>query len=157
MKEEKILVSPFAGEIIPLSEVPDPVFSEGMLGVGFAVIPSGDKVRVSAPGDGVIKSISDTLHAINMELSDGTEILIHIGIDTFDLKGEGFSLIRKAGDRLLAGNAILEADFSLMRERGKHTATPVVITNPESVNKLKAHHGVTVGGEVALEYTQRKE
>ncbi len=155
MQKEKILVSPFAGEIVPLSEVPDPVFSEGMIGVGFAVVPSGEKVRVDAPGDGVIKSINESLHAINMELDDGTEILIHIGIDTYDLKGEGFSKIRKPGDRLLAGNAIIEVDFNLLRDKKKYTVTPVVITNPESVANIHTNFGETVAGEIALEYRKK--
>ena len=94
--KENVLYAPCKGKVVPLSEVPDPTFSEKILGDGFAVIPSEGKIY--APTDGEIAMVFDTLHAITLTSSSGTEILIHIGLDTVTLKGAPFTAHVAAGD-----------------------------------------------------------
>lgn len=148
-----VIYSCMSGEIIPLSDVPDPVFSEGMLGKGYAIIPNQASTELLMPADGEIKSISDTNHAVNILTSDGLEILIHIGIDTVELGGKGFEVIRKPGDRLNAGNPIMKVDFEAIRAAGKETVTPVVITNPEVISVISPVFGKTdAGRNVTMKY-----
>ena len=90
------------GQLIPLSEVKDPVFSQRMMGDGIAIIPDGD--YIVAPCDGVIKMMYPTLHAFGIENNDGLEILVHIGIDTINLKGEGFKKYVSLGDKVISVN-----------------------------------------------------
>lgn len=96
--KENVLYAPCKGKVVPLSEVPDPTFSEKILGDGFAVIPSEGKIY--APTDGEIAMVFDTLHAITLTSSSGTEILIHIGLDTVTLKGAPFTAHVAAGDQV---------------------------------------------------------
>lgn len=92
------------GQLIPLSEVKDQVFSQRMMGDGIAIIPDGD--CIVAPCDGVIKMIYPTLHAFGIENNDGLEILVHIGIDTINLKGQGFKKYVKEGQRVSLGDKV---------------------------------------------------
>lgn len=96
--KENVLYAPCKGKVVPLSEVPDPTFSEKILGDGFAVIPSEGKIY--APADGEIAMVFDTLHAITLTSSSGAEILIHIGLDTVTLKGAPFTAHVAAGDQV---------------------------------------------------------
>ena len=91
-----ILHSPCNGKVVPITEVPDPTFAEKILGDGFAVIPAEGKVY--APADGEITMVFDTLHAVTMTTTQGIEVLIHIGLDTVNLKGEPFTAHVKAGE-----------------------------------------------------------
>ncbi|MEG0386713.1 MAG: PTS glucose transporter subunit IIA, partial [Niameybacter sp.] len=100
------IISPMTGEAIDLSQVPDPVFSEKMVGDGIAIIPTEN--RVVAPCDGKIVQIFPTNHAIGIETTTGLDLLIHIGIDTVDLKGEGFKRLVEEGDTVKMGDPILE-------------------------------------------------
>ena len=100
--KENVLYAPCKGKVVPLSEVPDPTFSEKILGDGFAVIPSEGKIY--APTDGEIAMVFDTLHAITLTSSSGTEILIHIGLDTVTLKGAPFTAHVAAGDQVKKGD-----------------------------------------------------
>ena len=93
-----ILHSPCNGKVVPITEVPDPTFAEKILGDGFAVIPEEGKVY--APADGEITMVFDTLHAVTMTTTQGVEVLIHIGLDTVNLKGEPFTAHVKAGDKV---------------------------------------------------------
>ena len=152
---EGALYSPLIGKIVSLSEVNDPVFSEEMLGKGFAVIPDSKMLTLRMPANGRIVSISDTAHAVNLLTDDGLELLIHVGIDTVELRGNGFELLCSVGDELPCGAPIMKVDFPELKRHSKDTVTPVVITNSESVTDLSAIIGKCDGdGCIALKYTK---
>lgn len=127
-KKRKLQIfAPINGEIIPLDQVPDPVFSQKMLGEGIAIMPKQGSIH--APIEGTVILVSDTKHAIGLRSSDGTEILIHIGLETVSLKGKGFTVLVKAGDTVSVGQSLIEVDWEYIREHAKSIITPIVITN----------------------------
>lgn len=129
------LQSPFAGEVVAVTDVPDPVFSGKMLGEGFAVIPLIDapSVTVCAPAAGRLATLFKTGHAFAVTTAEGLDILVHIGLDTVELKGEGFRPLVAQGEDVSAGQPIIEVDLALLRERGKNPITPVVMSNKKQV------------------------
>ena len=133
IKKEKILSNVANGRIVELTKVPDDVFSKKILGDGFAVIPTSG--NIFSPADGTITDVTDTLHAYCITTNDGLEILIHIGIDTVELKGEFFTPLVKTGDKIRRGEGIAYADIDGIREKGYNTATMVVITNTEKLRE----------------------
>ena len=121
------LDSPLEGELIPLSDVQDPVFGSGAMGRGAAV--KNPKGKVYAPFDGEITVFFDTTHAIGMKSKDGVEILIHVGMDTVNLKGQHFTAKAAQGDTVKKGQLLLEFDPEAIKAAGYETTTPVVVTN----------------------------
>lgn len=121
------IYAPVSGEMVPLKNVPDPVFSQGMMGEGVAIKPV-DGIFV-APVAGEIVQLGETKHAYGIRTPLGEEILVHIGLDTVALKGEGFTAHVKSGDRVSAGQTIITADLSLIREKAKSDITSIVVTN----------------------------
>jgi len=135
------VVSPLAGEIVALADVPDATFAEGVLGQGIAVQPADGKVY--APADGVVTTLFDTHHAIGLTLADGTELLIHVGINTVELDGEGFTAHVSENDAVHRGQLLLTFDTALIESRGYKTVTPVIVTNSgdfDAVEPLAAGH-----------------
>ena len=126
--------SPCKGKAVALTEVPDPTFSEKILGDGFAVIPSEGKIY--APADGEVTVVFDTLHAITMTTDQGAELLIHIGLDTVTLKGAPFTAHVAAGDHVKKGDLLLDADLEKIQEAGLHIITPVLVCNTDEYNKI---------------------
>ncbi|WP_315217000.1 glucose PTS transporter subunit IIA [Actinomyces dentalis] len=121
------LVAPTAGEAVPLASVPDPVFSTGALGEGFGVRPgSGDVV---APVGGAVTMVAGTGHAVGITTDDGLEVLLHLGVDTVELKGRPFALTVATGQRVRAGDAIGTMDLEQIRQAGKDTTAIVAVTN----------------------------
>ncbi|WP_203246531.1 glucose-specific PTS transporter subunit IIBC [Sporosarcina beigongshangi] len=120
-------VSPMQGEIVPLSEVPDPVFAGKMMGDGFAVVPS-DGVVVS-PVDGTIVTLFPTKHALGIQSDSGREILIHVGIDTVKLDGAGFEALVAQGDRVEKGQPLLKVDIDYIQAHATSIITPIIFTN----------------------------
>lgn len=129
-----LIGSPCKGKAVPITEVPDPTFSEKMLGDGFAVIPSEGKIY--APADGEISMVFDTLHAVTMTTDQGVELLIHIGLDTVTLKGGPFKAHVAAGDHVKKGNLLMDADLEKIREAGLNTITPVLVCNTDDYEKI---------------------
>ncbi|WP_129656730.1 glucose PTS transporter subunit IIA [Rothia halotolerans] len=119
--------SPLSGRAVPLSEVPDPIFAAGKLGQGVAIEPS--EGVVSAPGAGKVIATPASGHAIGLRLDSGVELLIHVGIDTVNMRGEGFEVAVSKGDRVEAGQRLLAFDAAAIREAGYPTITPVLVTN----------------------------
>ena len=146
--KENIIVSPQNGDVIPITEVPDQAFADKILGDGVAIIPEDGKVF--SPVDGKIVQITDTLHAYGIQTDDGTDILIHIGIDTVELKGEGFKSFVSEGQKVKAGDCIAEADLDLIKEKGYPVHTPVIITNPNDVKEISLITGKAKAGETAI-------
>ncbi len=137
--------SPVAGIVVPLSEVPDPVFSKGIVGLGVGVDPTEDTVY--APGAGKVVVAQATGHAFGLLLDSGVELLIHVGIDTVNLAGKGFNVKVAAGDRVEAGTALVTFDRKVIEDAGYSLVTPVLVTNPKkfgSVDQAAFGH-VSVG------------
>ncbi|OFS38010.1 N-acetylglucosamine-specific PTS transporter subunit IIBC [Corynebacterium sp. HMSC069E04] len=143
--------APFAGDVVELSQVPDASFAQGMVGEGFAVMPDAvDAFDVCAPVDGTITMVFKTRHAFGMKTADGLDLLIHIGIDTVELKGEGFTALAKKGDTVTAGTPIIAVEASKLRERGVNLITPVVCPTAKQVAGVDiAREGHALPGEVA--------
>jgi len=124
------LKQPVAGTVVPLSAVPDPMFAQGTMGPGVAVDPTGD--TIVAPADATVASVFPTGHAIGLALDDGTELLIHVGIDTVGMKGDGFETLVAAGDKVAAGTPLLRFDVAKIRAAGLSPITPVIVLNNEN-------------------------
>ncbi len=124
-KKPLSIASPLSGRSVSLDQVPDEVFSGRILGDGCAVIPSDNKIY--SPVDGTISSTVETKHAYGFSSDDGFEVLVHFGIDTVSLKGEGFRSYVKAGDRVKKGDLVAEVDVELLKKRGIELITPVLI------------------------------
>ena len=137
------ILSPLAGKAIALEDVPDPTFAEGILGLGAAVEPSEGKI--TAPADGTVGTFFDTHHAIGLNLDNGAELLIHIGINTVELNGEGFTAHVSEGDRVKKGQTlitfdkelIVTFDKELIASKGHKTVTPVIVTTPDEYSAVK--------------------
>ena len=126
-------LAPMAGKLVPIDQVPDPVFADKIMGDGFAIDPaSGD---VISPVDGTITSfMADTRHAVGITADDGTEVLIHIGIDTVTLGGAGFTSLVAQEERVTAGQLLLQVDLGQIQDKVPSLITPVVFTNlPEGL------------------------
>ena len=126
--------APIKGEVIPLSEVKDETFATGILGEGFAIVPSEGKVY--APFDGTCENIFDTLHALGLVSKDGVELLIHVGLETVALKGEPFQAHVKNGDTFKKGDLLLEFDIDKIKAAGCETQTPIIVSNAESFRSV---------------------
>lgn len=130
-----MVISPIKGKIIDISEVPDVVFSEKMLGDGVAIYPI--EGIVMSPVAGEVIHVMDTKHAIGLKSANGVEILIHVGIDTVDMKGEGFEVHVSEGDKVKLGDILLTFNLDKVKEKAKSTITPIVITNMDSIKGLE--------------------
>ncbi|MDN6162101.1 MAG: glucose PTS transporter subunit IIA [Atopostipes sp.] len=133
---KEVVLSPMDGEVIPLEEVDDDVFSTKMMGDGIAILPSDGKVY--APVAGEITVTMDSNHAVGILSDDGAEILIHVGLDTVEMEGKGFSSHISKGDRVSAGDLLLEADLDTIKENDYDTTTMVIITNSSDYSEILA-------------------
>lgn len=120
------------GEIINLSEVEDPIFSQKMMGDGYGFRPKDGQIY--APADGKISMIPDTKHGIGMTTNDGLELLIHMGIDTVELKGAPFDIHVQVGDQVQKGQLLATMDLDKIKSADKKTTTMVIVTNSNDLN-----------------------
>lgn len=142
------IMSPLTGEAISIEQVPDQVFSTRMIGDGSAVVPSNG--TVVAPCDGTVVQIFPTNHAIGLETEEGIELLVHIGIDTVELKGEGFTRLLEPGTKVTKGTPIVEVDLETLDFNNKSLVTPVIITNMDKIEKIQTVTGKTLAGETQI-------
>ena len=119
--------SPLQGEVMPLSQVPDEVFSSGMMGQGVAIMPTDNKVY--APFDGKVAMVTGSKHAIGLTADNGIELLIHVGLDTVQLNGAPFKYKVAEGDEFKAGDVLLEFDLAAIKQAGLSPITPIIVTN----------------------------
>ena len=147
MKCSKIL-SPMTGEAVGFGEVPDPVFSQKIVGDGMAVIPSEGKLL--SPVDGEIISVADTKHAYGLRTAEGLELLIHVGLETVHLNGECFQVFVKPGDKVKAGDLLAEVDLAYLKERGINPITPVLACGGFQGQQLNAAAGPVQAGKTVL-------
>lgn len=146
-KKSKIFASQ-NGRAVALSEVPDPAFSEKMLGDGVAIIPEDDTVL--SPVSGTVIDVTNTLHAYCIQTEDGLDVLIHIGINTVELKGEGFKSLVAAGDKVKAGQPLAEADIKFLKDKGYQLYTPILITNMDAIKDISVSTGSTQAGKTCV-------
>ena len=126
------------GQVVNIEDVKDPVFSQKMMGDGFAVEP--DNGNIVSPVTGKVASIFPTKHAIGLETDNGLEVLVHIGLDTVSLEGKPFEVKVTEGQTVAAGDLLVEADLATIREAGRETTTVVVFTNPDAIKSVKVEH-----------------
>jgi len=143
-----VIYAPVSGEIVPIEDVPDVVFAEKIVGDGIAIKPTGN--QLVAPCDGVIGKIFDTNHAFSIESHDGIELFIHFGIDTVELKGEGFSRIAAEAQEVKAGDPILEFDLPFLESKAKSTLTPIVVSNMDELKELSKLSGTVEAGKTPI-------
>ncbi|WP_213563057.1 PTS sugar transporter subunit IIA, partial [Staphylococcus auricularis] len=124
---DDIIHAPATGELVPISEVPDQVFAQKMMGDGVAIIP--EKGTIVAPFDGVVKTVFPTKHAIGLESESGVEMLIHIGIDTVKLQGEGFDSLVEENETVAQGQPLMQIDLDYVKAHAPSIVTPLVFTN----------------------------
>lgn len=136
-EENIVLYAPIDGELIALEEVPDPVFSEKMMGDGIAVKPENG--TVVAPVHGEIVQIFPTKHAIGIKTDMGAEVLIHIGLETVNLNGEGFTAHIQEGDKVKPGDKLITFDKAIIEEKAKSAITPLIITNTGDMSEIQVH------------------
>ncbi len=144
------ILAPISGRAVPLSEVPDEVFAQGMVGEGGAIVP-GASGEVLAPISGTLVKLFEGGHAFGIEGDGGMELIVHIGLDTIEMRGEGFERLAVEGDRVEAGQPIVRFGLEEIRNAGHDPITPIIVTNPEDhpVRGLKS--GEVRAGELLFE------
>jgi PTS system beta-glucosides-specific IIC component len=143
------IVSPLDGTVVALSDVPDPVFGKGIMGPGVAIQPSGNTAY--APGSGVVVAAQATGHAFGLALDNGVEVLIHVGIDTVKLKGEGFDVHVAKGERVTAGTPLVTFDPKVIEAAGYPLITPIVILNAKKFGGVEVvSEGTVSAGDTLL-------
>ena len=142
------IASPAEGKAISLSEVADATFAQEILGKGAAIVP--EKGVIYAPFDGKVDAVFETGHALGLVSEDGVELLVHVGIDTVNLKGKHFTPKKKSGDTMKKGDILLEFDIDKIKADGYDVTTPIIISNTEQFAKVKACEDKVVTKESKL-------
>lgn len=132
--EKFCVYAPMEGDTIELADFPDNVFAQGILGKGVGILPAVGEVR--APFDGIVNNVFDTLHAISLISNDGLEIIIHVGVDTVELKGKGFIKRTQNGAHVKAGELLMEFNIKQIERAGYKAATAVCVTNSDEYTKF---------------------
>ena len=149
MTDGNKIVAPVSGKVIPLEEVADPTFAGKVLGDGFAIVPEDSMIK--SPVNGTVELMYETGHAVGLSTDDGKEILIHIGIDTVAMNGEGFHIIAKTGQNVKCGDPLVEVDFEKIRKVGKSDSVIVIVTSGEKVetrNVENVKSGISEAAEI---------
>lgn len=149
MTDGNKIVAPVSGKVIPLEEVADPTFAGKVLGDGFAIVPEDSMIK--SPVNGTVELMYETGHAVGLSTDDGKEILIHIGIDTVAMNGEGFHIIAKTGQNVKCGDPLVEVDFEKIRKAGKSDSVIVIVTSGEKVETRKVEKvksGISEAAEI---------
>ena len=137
--------APMAGKAVPITEVPDPTFAEGMLGNGIAIEPSEGKVY--APCDATVDMMFTTGHAVSLVADNGAEILIHVGLETVGLEGKPFTVHVANGDKVKKGQLMIEVDLEAVKAAGLHTITPMLVCNTDDYPTFNTFVGKDVTNE----------
>ncbi len=145
--------APMAGKAVPITEVPDPTFAEGMLGNGIAIEPADGKVY--APCDATVDMMFTTGHAVSLVADCGAEILIHVGLETVSLEGKPFTIHVANGDKVKKGQLLIEADLDAVKAAGLPTITPMVICNTDAYSTFNTIVGKDVtNNDVVIELAE---
>ena len=144
----EVILAPLTGKVVPLSEVPDPVFSDKVLGDGVAIIPADGKIV--SPVDGEISTVAETGHAYGFTSEGGQEILVHVGLETVSLNGECFKVYGKAGDKVKKGDLVAEVDLGYLKEKEINPITPVLLCSDTEGKELQYGEGEVDAGKSAV-------
>jgi len=149
-KNDNGIYAPVAGQAVPVSEVPDPTFSSGMLGNGVAIIPTDGKVY--APCNATVDMMFTTGHAVSLVADSGAEILIHVGLETVGLEGKCFTVHVQNGQKVKKGDLMIEVDLEGIKAAGLNTITPVLICNTDDYSTFNTTVGKAVtNADVVIE------
>ena len=141
-KKTDDLYAPMAGKAVPITEVPDPTFAEGMLGNGIAIEPADGKVY--APCDATVDMMFTTGHAVSLVADNGAEVLIHVGLETVSLEGKPFTVHVANGDKVTKGQLLIEVDLEAVKAAGLPTITPMLICNTDDYTTFNTFVGKDV-------------
>ncbi|WP_044748497.1 PTS sugar transporter subunit IIA [Bacillus alveayuensis] len=136
-KKEETLFAPLSGKVVDIEQVPDPTFSQKLMGEGIAIEPVDG--TVVSPVNGEVIQFFHTKHAIGIRSETGLEILIHVGLETVMLNGEGFTGHVQVGDKVKAGDRLITFDLEFIKEKAASSITPIVITNMDAVQSIEKH------------------
>lgn len=149
-KGSRYILAVCTGESVPLTNMPDEAFASGMLGVGYAIQPMGERAIFYSPSNGRVERVTETGHAYTLRTDDGVDVLLHIGVDTVGMGGSGFEALVKEGQIVRAGDPMARADLSRIRERGFSTMSAVLVTEPEQIKDVEYEFGKSTGGQDAV-------
>lgn len=146
------ILSPVTGQIFPTNQINDSVFSQEMLGQTVSIHPLNEKLTLVAPTSGMVEVLYPTGHAFAIRMNNGIGILVHIGIDTVELKGKGFKMLSKQGNRVTAGDPMVKVDFREINNAGFDTSVMMIITeNPNTkILKFKENQNINVAERILL-------
>ena len=147
-KVQQVILAPVTGKSVSLTEVPDPVFSDKVLGDGIAIIPVDGKIV--SPVEGEVSTVAETGHAYGFTSKDGLEILVHVGLETVSLNGECFKVYVKPGDKVKAGDLVAEVDLTYLKEKKINPITPVLLCSDTEEKELQYTEGEVKAGESAV-------
>ena len=148
-RKPREVYAPVDGKLMPLESVNDEVFSQKMAGDGVAILPIGD--TFVAPIDGVITKIFSTNHAFSVKSKQDLEVLVHIGLETVALKGEGFKRLAKEGDEVKVGDPIIRVDLDYISANAKDIITPVLVTDESKYKDIDKKRNVVKSGDTIME------
>jgi len=144
-KKQVEIVSPVDGSLVELEDINDQVFSKKLVGDGVAIVPSSR--TITSPIDGVVTRIFPTKHAFMITSPSGIEVMVHVGLDTVDLNGEGFICLVKEGDTVSQACPILEVDFEFLKSKNKDIVIPIIVTSDKEITLEKSKIGTIREGE----------
>lgn len=154
-KQKLKVLAPLSGEVVSLEEVPDPIFSEKMMGEGIAIMPT--EGNIYSPFEGIVIFVAESKHAIGLRSKDGVEVLIHIGLETVSLKGKGFNLHVNVGEAISPKQLLMEVDWPYLKEHVPSIVTPMVITNSAEMDiQLVKTNNCTFGETVLMNISPKK-
>ncbi len=148
-RKKRDVYSPIDGQLVALENVDDEVFAQRMAGDGVAILPIGD--TFVAPIDGVITKIFSTNHAYSVKSKEDLEVLVHIGLETVALKGEGFERLAQEGDEVKVGDPIIKVDLNYIKEHAKDIITPILITDESKYEAIDKNTNVVIAGDEIME------
>ena len=153
-KTQEVILAPMTGTAVAITDVPDPIFTEKILGDGIAIIPTDGKIV--SPVDGVVSKVVETGHIYEITSESGVIILIHMGLETVALNGKCFQIHVKEGDKVKAGDLLADADLEFIKETGRNSITPIVIGSSLEGKDLVCEEGeVQAGKTVIMEIKQK--
>jgi len=148
-RKTREIKAPVDGQVVSLESVDDEVFSKKMVGDGVAIIPMSH--QFSAPIDGVVSKIFSTNHAYSIRSQKDLEVMVHIGLETVELQGEGFTRIAKEGDTVKAGDIIIEVDLPFIKQHAKDIITPIIISSESDVKEIDKRLSVVKRQDIIME------
>jgi len=143
------------GEIMPIEQIPDTVFAEKVLGDGVCILPSDGKV--CAPISGMVDTVAESGHAYGIITEDGANIMVHIGVDTVELKGKGYKPKIKAGQKINIGDLLCTVDLKIIQQAGYAMHTAIILTNSDEFTATEKYYGTAVAGDTPAFHYQKSK